>query len=991
MKRIWWIGCVIILIGAAAAHAWEYVWLPCGNFRVAGPTGALPPCDCPPCAGTDGADNGGNNSAGGDNAGGQEGINKFDVFTGNAHRPIRDLQVWGGVGQHQLTWTRYANTRFTGGTMQLLGNGGNWRHSYQWEMADNGITNTTSSSITIHYPDGSIYAFSPPSPYPQSSTNIMWTSLPAVPERLFQYTNVNLYVLQRQNGWRYAFTNDVSNGTYQLQYFTDSQGNRYDFAYTNGMPWRVYEPGGRYLQITYTTLTLNTNMTDITTVCNVKYFEGAGNVYSVGVHNSTPFRYYRYVGPDGSHSCVAEIQLFRDSGNTPMTGQPFGVGTNYVDAFDGKADTYYWYSGPSSGYTGLDLGAGNAQPLDHITLYSAPGMNLQMDGGRIEGFNVAPQSLLVIAKVETLDGRSVTYNYTKQDDTDPTVPVSYEVLSSATYSDQTSAQYTYQQVIPLARPLMVQATDPRYSGSGVNIEYVFNTDTGVALGAIQQERSSGYTIATLSSSIDQDGVANDTTVTLANGATHHYVSAANDYTPNEELQSYTDGLQRQTSYVYANLQAGFLASRTDPDGFRTDWTKSDYDNPLSIATPLPGGYQRREVWTRDDLDLVAKHTVYPAYDSTHGTSAGGQVTKYDRDPRHRVTTITYPDGSFETFTYDDTKLGLMTEHKLRNGATVSFEYDVNNRYLKTSSADAAGTTHYQYDSADRLQLVTDPLGHTTEYTYNDRGQVTQVIYADGSSKAFGYDSNGNLAAEVNSMGQSWIYTNDVFRRRISVTDPLKRVTQYNYSGGPAGCVACGAADKPSSIVLPSGKTISFVYDAEWQKTSESFGGVTTSFGYDAAGHLTNVTDPNSETWNYIYDNCRRLVGSKDPLMRTTQWVYDGYGNKTSETRPDGSMTSYEYDQMNRMVRITAPGNNITKMTYDSMGNVLTVTDAKNQTYSYHYDSLNRLDIETYPDSSTEHYSYDAVGNMTQYTSRSGGTTAYSYDQRNREIQSVTSK
>ena len=55
----------------------------------------------------------------------------YDPYTGNGKRFITDLTVTGSVGAYPLKWTRILNTRGGHGT---FGQGGGWRHSYQWGM-----------------------------------------------------------------------------------------------------------------------------------------------------------------------------------------------------------------------------------------------------------------------------------------------------------------------------------------------------------------------------------------------------------------------------------------------------------------------------------------------------------------------------------------------------------------------------------------------------------------------------------------------------------------------------------------------------------------------------------------------------------------------------------------------------------------------------------------------------------------------------------------
>ena len=61
-----------------------------------------------------------NNGPGGDGGqGGGQPIagDPFVPYTGNEFRHIKDLQVWGGVGECQLSWDRWSNSRLTPGQM----------------------------------------------------------------------------------------------------------------------------------------------------------------------------------------------------------------------------------------------------------------------------------------------------------------------------------------------------------------------------------------------------------------------------------------------------------------------------------------------------------------------------------------------------------------------------------------------------------------------------------------------------------------------------------------------------------------------------------------------------------------------------------------------------------------------------------------------------------------------------------------------------------
>ena len=105
----------------------------CANEKACGVSGSCP--DCPPIGqGGTGAGGAGPQVAYGMLAG----ANPFAANGGNVHRAITDLQVWGGVGQHALAWTRHAHSRSNPTSRETFGQAHNWRHGYQWQMASAG-------------------------------------------------------------------------------------------------------------------------------------------------------------------------------------------------------------------------------------------------------------------------------------------------------------------------------------------------------------------------------------------------------------------------------------------------------------------------------------------------------------------------------------------------------------------------------------------------------------------------------------------------------------------------------------------------------------------------------------------------------------------------------------------------------------------------------------------------------------------------------------
>jgi len=98
----------------------------------------------------------------------------------------------------------------------------------------------------------------------------------------------------------------------------------------------------------------------------------ADNWLDVRFSNSTPYRWVKYVGPDGSHALIGKIEFY--AGEKKVAGAPFGIpgirDSRDVDRpFDGKLATWYEANLENGSYIGLDLGTtANIAPTPHLSL-----------------------------------------------------------------------------------------------------------------------------------------------------------------------------------------------------------------------------------------------------------------------------------------------------------------------------------------------------------------------------------------------------------------------------------------------------------------------------------------------------------------------------------------------------------------------------------------------------------------------------------------------
>lgn len=69
-----------------------------------------------------------------------------------------------------------------------------------------------------------------------------------------------------------------------------------------------------------------------------------------------PFRYWRYLSPNGSFCQIAELQFFKPDSLSPLPGRAIGTPGTLNNAFDGDPLTFYEYHEADGGWIGLDFG-----------------------------------------------------------------------------------------------------------------------------------------------------------------------------------------------------------------------------------------------------------------------------------------------------------------------------------------------------------------------------------------------------------------------------------------------------------------------------------------------------------------------------------------------------------------------------------------------------------------------------------------------------------
>ncbi|MEW6363641.1 MAG: RHS repeat-associated core domain-containing protein [Acidobacteriota bacterium] len=391
------------------------------------------------------------------------------------------------------------------------------------------------------------------------------------------------------------------------------------------------------------------------------------------------------------------------------------------------------------------------------------------------------------------------------------------------------------------------------------------------------------------------------------------------------IQSQTDARGQQTAYtwdpVYPNLK------KTSAPGGREIITEAGYFDHLingiagTAESPAPSpGFDMQSTRT----DELGRTTTYkweargpapdfaPLYRSTVTDSAGRSIQRH-MHPRMRGLEVLRieSDGTKIRNTYDaeEGRFVLKVEDLSEAGGSrtkTQYTYDPVFKKVATSTDLGGHTTSYSYSEKGDLISIADPLGNATNMSYDEKGRVASITDAEGAITRFEYDERGNRTKVIDALGRITTMTFDAAGKMTSLTDPGGKITRWEYD--PIGRV--------TKVTDPAGGRTVYEYEPGCTSGCGDGGGsgllisITdpagnkTRFEYDAAGRMTAVVNPLGGRREYVYDQAGRLVKSKNARGQETTYQYDASNNLVRKTLPDEGDVDYVYDSLNRLTQMT---------------------------------------------------------------------------------------
>ncbi len=517
-----------------------------------------------------------------------------------------------------------------------------------------------------------------------------------------------------------------------------------------------------------------------------------------------------------------------------------------------------------------------------------------------------------------------------------------------------------------------------------------------------------------------------------------------------KISSITDGLGLQT-YIY-------YKSATDPSVYTQTHTSAYPVNTYTIPVPLvsqvimgngTAGSQSIQYKYGDlKLHVAGKGTVgfssMTTENLTLGTKETTTVDKWDAAkwiPLQTTTTstvgansskivsyvtiadningqnyfaytsresLTDLDGNTsETYTTYDTEKGVPTVQIVRNDGDNMYKKVTYNSYIQKKNQWMPQNVVKSQKHKDDSEVYSS----TTTYTYNDKGEVTQVVANDGSTLPLTvnttYDDYGNILTSTQT-GKDIVANTETNvydasgRFVVKAYDSVSpRVTTYTYD--LFGNVLTENDETNKSHILSS----KHVYDGWGNEISEtnSFGITTTkemgwgsynekkyfiktsSTGspwvivwFDNAGHEVLKESVMQNNNAYSLATTYNSKGQKAKIEERTgkltlseTFRYDERGRVVSDVKSSGKSSTFSYG--NRSVTETTAGRSYTKVT-DAWGNLVKSVDPVTQV-DYVYSSTGKP-VEITTNGAKTYIQYDEVGNKIAVQSPDAGNIRYEY-------------
>ncbi|MBH2016116.1 MAG: RHS domain-containing protein [Burkholderiales bacterium] len=373
----------------------------------------------------------------------------------------------------------------------------------------------------------------------------------------------------------------------------------------------------------------------------------------------------------------------------------------------------------------------------------------------------------------------------------------------------------------------------------------------------------------------KDSLGNKTTATYdargnlilikdANGNVNRF-----DYDRNNRLVLETLPLGQITTYGYD--AAGNLARRTDPNGHVTQY-QHDKVGRVTEAKRLRNGATlvRTTTYTWNAEDQL---TGWTDIDHSRAQTSSATLT-HDDAGRKLSESVTFPGGQTLRYQYAYSLAGLKTRVTWPDDTAIDHSHSAHGQWQGAAIPGEGSITVAQYKWIEPSQ-VTLPGGTTQNRTLNGLLYLEDLkVKSPGQQTVLAIANTWGKVQELQSNQRTDVLGTASSSRNSSFTyDGETRLTaaQTDAGGVFGGETETYTLDAMGNRIAHSRVSGAWTYDANNRLTQRGVGASATTYQYDAAGNLTQKTEPGGVVTRYRYDTQNRLIevadGSDRPIAR----------------------------------------------------------------------------------------------------------------------------
>ena len=273
--------------------------------------------------------------------------------------------------------------------------------------------------------------------------------------------------------------------------------------------------------------------------------------------------------------------------------------------------------------------------------------------------------------------------------------------------------------------------------------------------------------------------------------------------------------------------------------------------------------------------------------------------------------------------------------------------------------------HTEYSGHDLPVKMRGPGGQSVRLQWQQHHKLSGLERTGTGAEGFRYDRHGNLLAYTDGNGVVWTMEYGPFDLPVARTDGEGHRWQYRYDKDTL---------QLTEVINPQGESYLYVLDNCGRVTEEhDWGGVVWRYRYDADGLCTARVNGLEETILYSRDAAGRLAEVITPEGKT-QYAYDKSGRLTGIFSPDGTSQRTGYDERGR-VNVTTQGRRAIEYHYPDEHTVIRcILPPEDERDRHPGESLLKTT-----------YRYNAAGELTEVILPGDETLTFSRDEAGREV------